>query len=315
MSDNTTISNGTWRDVVWDRHVRTLNLGSDRVSYVDIGSGDGPPVLLIHGLGGNWTAWLENLPALSRARRVVAVDLPGFGGSAPASDGISIPGYGRTLRRFCERAGLGEVVVVGNSLGGWVAAELTLRDPHRVKGLVLVDAAGIVPTRAERWKAVSMMRGAELIAPLAPRFRTQVASRRRLRQWALRYTVDNGGSLAADLVFMALPAAPDPGFGPAFTAARRSWSDAWCDRLTEIDCPTLIVWGARDSLLPLRHAREYARRIRTSRLRVIEAAGHLPMIERPREFNQHVLGFLEGLAGSDSAGGSPPYKARVSVGS
>jgi pimeloyl-ACP methyl ester carboxylesterase len=193
------------------------------------------------------------------------------------------------------------VVVIGNSLGGWVAAELTLRDPERVRGLVLVDAAGIVPTRAERWKAVSMMRGAELMAPLAPRFRTQVASRRRLRQWALRYTVDDGGSLAADLVFMALPAAPDPGFGPAFTAARRSWSDAWCDRLTEIDCPTLIVWGARDSLLPLRHAREYARRIRTSELRVIQAAGHVPMIERPREFNELALEFLEGLDGADSA--------------
>jgi pimeloyl-ACP methyl ester carboxylesterase len=109
---------------------------------------------------------------------------------------------------------------------------------------------------------------------------------------ALRYAVDDAGGLAADLVYMALPAAPDPGFGPAFLAARRSWSDAWCDRLTEIDCPALVVWGERDALLPLRHAREYVRRIRTSELKVIEGSGHLPMLERPAIFNTILLGFL-----------------------
>jgi pimeloyl-ACP methyl ester carboxylesterase len=161
---------------------------------------------------------------------------------------------------------------------------------------VLADAAGIVPTRAERFKAVAMMRGAELGAPLAPRFRAAVASRRRLRSWALKYTVSDPGRLAADLVYMALPTAPDPGFGPAFTAARRSWSDGWCDQLTEIDCPTLIVWGERDALLPLRHGHEYARRIVASELHVIPEAGHLPMLERPDVFNPLLLDFLERVA-------------------
>jgi pimeloyl-ACP methyl ester carboxylesterase len=75
-------------------------------------------------------------------------------------------------------------------------------------------------------------------------------------------------------------------------ASRRSWSDGWCDRLTEIECPTLIVWGAGDSLLPLRHAREFARRIRGSQLRVIDDAGYVPMLEQPAAFNAEVLGFL-----------------------
>jgi pimeloyl-ACP methyl ester carboxylesterase len=188
---------------------------------------------------------------------------------------------------------------MGSSLGGWVSADLTLRAPERVRGLVLIDAAGIVPTRAERLKAVSILRGAELGAPLAPRFRAALASRPGLRKLALKYTVADPTRLAADLVYMALPPAPDPGFSPAFTAARRSWSDAWCDMLTEIECPTLILWGDRDSLLPLRHAREWARRIRTSRLEVIPGAGHLPMLERPTLANLALARFLAGLDEAD----------------
>ena len=158
--------------------------------------------------------------------------------------------------------------------------------------LVLVDAAGMVPTWLERTKAVNMMRGAALGAPYAPRFRRTIAARPRLRDMALKYTVAEPARLAPDLVYMALPEAPDPGFVPAFAAARRSWSEGWCDQLTEIDCPVLIVWGERDALLPVRHAREWARRLRGSELKVIKGAGHLPMLERPREFNAEMLAFL-----------------------
>src|SRR4026209_218120 len=110
MSDN------TWRSVNWADEVRAVDLGPGRVSYFDLGGGDGTPVLFVHGLGGNSTVWLENLPAVARGRRVVALDLPGFGLSAPSSDGISIPGYSRTLQRFCEALGLDDVVLVGSSL-------------------------------------------------------------------------------------------------------------------------------------------------------------------------------------------------------
>src|SRR3954454_1583733 len=281
-----------WRAVQWTGRTRTAHLGSDRLGYVELGD-DGPPGLLVDGLGGNWTAWLETIPALAGDHRVIAVDLPGFGASAPGSDGISIPGYARTLERFLDHLGLDDVVLMGSSLGGWVTADLALRAPGRVRGLVLIDAAGIVPTRAERLKSVSMMRGAELGAPLAPRFRAAIAARPRLRKLALKYTVAAPKRLAADLVLMALPTAPDPGFGPAFVAARRSWSDAWCDQLTEIERPTLIVWGEQDALLPLRHAREWARRIRGAELQVIPGAGHLPMLERPVLVNPLLRGFLD----------------------
>jgi pimeloyl-ACP methyl ester carboxylesterase len=292
-----------WRDVDWEPRHRFIDVAGYRLHYVEL-DGPGTPLLFIHGLGGNWTVWLENLPAFARHHRVIAVDLPGFGGSPLPSDAVSIEGYGHTLEAFCSQLGLDSVIVIGSSLGGWVSAELTLRAPERVVGLILVDAAGIVPTRLERWKSLSLMEGAAVMAPLAPRFRKSVAARRGLRKMALRYTIDRPADLAADLVFMALPPAPDPGFRPALTACRRSWSEAWCDRLSEIKCPTLIVWGDRDSLLPLRHAREWAQRIPASELRVVAQAGHLPMLEHPEQFNQLGLEFVESLAGRNPTSGA-----------
>ena len=283
-----------WREVDWQRQARTVKVGRDDLSYVELGEGD--PVLAIHGLGGNWRVWLENLPALARRKRVIAVDLPGFGRSAPGGDGIGIHGYSRLLLGLLEELRLEPTIVIGNSLGGWIAADLALRAPRRVRALVLVDAGGIMPTAGERRRALAIMDGAARLARYAPRFRSAVASRRHLRSLALRYTFARPAALAADLVYMALPPEPDPGFQAALNAAKRSWSEAWCDSLSEIACPTLIVWGDRDSLLPLRHAREYARRIVASRLHVISEAGHLPMLERPREFNRVVGDFLGELA-------------------
>jgi pimeloyl-ACP methyl ester carboxylesterase len=290
-----------WRTVDWAAHSHRVEVGDDRVSYVDIGEGE-PTILLIHGLGGNWTAWLETIPMLTPRHRVIAVDLPGFGGSSVPKHGISIGGYAAALTRLLAQLELDRVIVVGSSLGGWVAAELAQRAPDMVSALVLVDAAGIVPSAWERRKALSMMEGAALMAPLAPRFRRAVASRPGLRNMALRYTAARPSDLAADLVYMALPAAPDPGFRPALRACKRSWSQDWCDRLSDIQCPTLVVWGELDSLLPVRHAREYARRIPRSELCVIRDAGHLPMLERPADFNAELSRFIARSIQASDAG-------------
>ena len=116
------------------------------VGFADIGSGE-PAVLLIHGLGAQWRVWLPTIPAIAASRRVIAPDLPGFGISTPADGPVSVEGFADVLDQLCDRLGLGPVVVVGSSLGGLIATELTLTHPKRVERLVLVGAAGIVPTR------------------------------------------------------------------------------------------------------------------------------------------------------------------------
>jgi pimeloyl-ACP methyl ester carboxylesterase len=197
--------------------MREIKIDNDVLSYVELGHGK--PVLAIHGLGGNWAVWLQNLPELASGYRVIAIDLPGFGRSGPSGHGVAISGYSRLVSSLVDELALERPVLVGNSLGGWIAADVALRVPDRVGGLVLVDAGGVVPTAAERRRSLLMMGGAARLAPFAPRFRGAIASRRRLRWIALRSTFARPAEVAGDLVYMAMPAAPDPAFRPALLAA------------------------------------------------------------------------------------------------
>ncbi len=99
--------------------------------------------MFVHGLGGQWQNWLENIPRAAQERRVVALDLPGFGQSPMPREQITISRYGRVVDALAEQLGLGRVDVVGNSMGGFIAAEMAIQFPERVERLVLVSAAGI----------------------------------------------------------------------------------------------------------------------------------------------------------------------------
>src|SRR5919199_6004240 len=132
-----------WMDVDWREHRRFVEVGGRRLNVVEIGEGD-PPVVFVHGLAGSWQNWLENLPHFAAAgHRVVAFDLPGFGGSEMPGEKISIPGYGRFVDALLDRLSVGPAVVVGNSMGGFIGAEVAIQYPARVERLVLVSAAGL----------------------------------------------------------------------------------------------------------------------------------------------------------------------------
>src|SRR3954453_5962436 len=135
-----------WREVNWREHLRQVRVDGRIVNFVDYGEGspDLHPVVLIHGLGGCWQNWLENVPRLAaEGRRVIALDLPGFGFSEMPRDEISISGYGRCVNAVCDELDVGEVIIVGNSMGGFTAAETAIQYPERVSRLVLNSAAGL----------------------------------------------------------------------------------------------------------------------------------------------------------------------------
>ena len=283
-----------WRAVDWDAHTRSVTLiDGEQVSYVDVGAG--PVVLLVHGLGGSWKVWLENIVALAGSRRVVAVDLPGFGASPVGTGSHTFVAYARTLDRLCAALGISSVVAIGNSFGGFVAAELAIRRPDLVAGLVLIDAAGMAPSRAELRKVVTLLRLAGWAAPLASRYRQAISRHPRVRRQAFGIIMARGDRLAGDLTFALLPERPSPIFAAVLRTGARSLSVAWCDRVSDIEAPALIVWGERDRQLPLRHAHEWARLLRRSTLAVVPGAGHMPMLECPEEVNGHVAMFLEAL--------------------
>ena len=104
---------------------------------------DRPPLLFLHGLGGVWQNWLLNIPAFMGTHRVIAPDLPGFGRSEMPAGRISIQGYGRVIDELCRALDVDCPVVIGNSMGGFIGAELALAFPTRVSRLVLVSAAGL----------------------------------------------------------------------------------------------------------------------------------------------------------------------------
>jgi pimeloyl-ACP methyl ester carboxylesterase len=280
-----------WREIDWSSHLRTANVRGARVAYAELGAGE-PAVVLIHGLGGQWRNWLENIPALAAHRRVIAVDLPGFGDSAVPPDRISISGYAEVVDELCEQLGLGPVVAVGNSMGGFVATELALTHPSRVERLVLVDAAGIVPTRGELSRALPFLWANALIGARLAGANRHLAGRPGLRHALLRLVAHEPRRLRADLVYHGLLEAPRPGMRQALRASLSYLSHEWSDRLEDIRCPTLVVWGEADALIPVRHADEFVRRIPHARAARVPNAGHIPMIETPERFNRELLDFI-----------------------
>src|SRR5688500_9668688 len=150
-----------WLDIDWQQHLRSCSVHETRVNYVEMG--EGPPLVFVHGLSGCWQNWLENIPHMARRHRVVAVDLAGFGESELLHEDISIPGYGRFLDAFLGEIGIERGSLVGNSMGGFIAAETAISHPSRVDKLVLVSAAGLM--RVGNRRLAALERTARLFHP------------------------------------------------------------------------------------------------------------------------------------------------------
>jgi pimeloyl-ACP methyl ester carboxylesterase len=278
-----------WREVDWRRHLEQVEIAGRRVNYVRYGDGEGPPVLFVHGLAGCWQNWLENIPRLGQERQVYALDLPGFGQSEMPVEEISISGYGRAVRDFCERLELPRTVLVGNSMGGFIAAEVGIRYPELCDRLVLVAAAGISHGSLAKRPTLT---SARIVAAVAARTAAQserVVTRPRLRHLALQTVVRHPTRLRPDLTWELFQGSGKEGFMDALEALI---DYDFRDRLTEIRCPTLIVQGEEDMLVPAKDAEEFERRIEGSRRVVLEDTGHLPMVERPETFNECLLEFM-----------------------
>jgi pimeloyl-ACP methyl ester carboxylesterase len=280
-----------WRETDWARELKQVEVDGTPINYVDAGSGPEEPVVLVHGLGGQWQNWLENIPRLAQERRVLALDLPGFGLTPEPSDGkISIPGYGRCVDAFCGKLGLDMVDVVGNSMGGFVAAEVAIQFPQRVSRLVLVSAAGITSAEALQAPITTFARVATALATNSAARHRQLAARPITRHASLALVARHPRLLKADLAYEGFfKGTGKPGFDGAL---RASLDYDFRDRLPDVKVPTLIVWGEKDSIIPVRDADEFERLIEDSRKVVMKDTGHIPMAERPQAFNDVLVEFL-----------------------
>jgi pimeloyl-ACP methyl ester carboxylesterase len=289
------VGRSEWMDVDWQDHLRWVNVQDRWMNVVDIGSG--PPVIFIHGLSGCWQNWLEQIPLFARDHRVIAVDLPGFGHSDMPVEPISISGYADAIDELMEKLDIDAARIVGNSMGGFIGAEIAIEHPARIERLVLVAAAGlsIESIRTERTKGVRH-RAENLIffslAHVVSRSH-QVALRPRLRAALLMTVAAHPTRLPGPLAAQQVLGSGKPGFSDALEAMCRY---PLRDRLEKIACPTLILWGDKDILVPVKDASVFEELIPDSRKIIYTDTGHVSMMERPARFNSDVKAFLDEAA-------------------
>jgi pimeloyl-ACP methyl ester carboxylesterase len=290
-----------WLDIDWPAHQRWIDVDGVPANVVEMGSG--PPLLFVHGLAGRWQNWLENIPHFARMHRVIAVDLPGFGGSPMPREPISIAGYARFLEGVCDALSIDAAAVVGNSMGGHIASELAIASPQRVERLMLVSAAGISAELVQRDAVVT---GGRIVAAVMTRSAARHASMARrpgTRRVALSFVVRHPERLSAPLAHELMQGAGKPGFLPALEAVL---THRISERLPEIACPTFVVWGEDDHVIPVRDAKHFGRLISDVRVEIWPDTGHVAMLERPERFNALLETFLAEQPHAAPAQPDPP---------
>lgn len=274
-----------------------MTLDGRRVRYLHAGSG--PPLLLLHGLLGYSFSWRFNLEALAAGREVFALDLPGTGFSerVPGMD-CSLRAVARRSLRFMEMEGIPAADVVGTSHGGAVAMMMAAmgaeQGAQRVRRLVLVAPAN--PWGQGRRLLIRLL-GTALGAGLFRRLEARLTALR--RPFLARMYGDPRriplGTLEGYLRAYSIPGTLDYVLGIA-----RGWPrdvrelERLLPRIRHI--PTLLIWGSRDRVVPLRSAQGLRSALPQAELVVLDGAGHLPYEEMPQEFNRVLTGFLEGRA-------------------
>ena len=221
------------------------------------------------------------------------MDLPGFGYSEMPREDISIELYSTWTAELLDALGIESAAVVGNSMGGFVGADLAIRYPARVQRLAVVSAAIFWQNRRRAQPLLRLARLTDaMVARALTRTTDDIATRRRLRSWALasagfRYPHLISPELGHEMV---RSARRTDGFLPGLEALADYDLE---EELPKISCPTLIVWGAHDTLVPVKDAERLEELIPGARREVFERTGHVAMLERPERFNRLLRAFLE----------------------
>jgi pyruvate dehydrogenase E2 component (dihydrolipoamide acetyltransferase) len=262
---------------------RDLDAAGRRLRYLERGTGSAAPVLLIHGFGGDLNSWMFTQPALAEDRRVVALDLPGHGGSVKEVG----TGDAETLAGSVEAAlaalGIERYHLVGHSLGGALAALVALHRPERASSLSLIAPAGLGPE----------INGAFISAFLA-------AGRRREAIEALSLLVHDPGMVSRFMVEEVLRYKRLDGVAAALTAIAAAWFPHGRQavdlgaRITALPLPVQIIWGRADRIVPVAHTDALSARLP---VHVLDETGHLPHLEKPGDVNRLLGAFIAGETG------------------
>jgi pimeloyl-ACP methyl ester carboxylesterase len=259
-------------------------------------AGDGPPVVLIHGMLNSSSHWRAVASSLARDHTVIAPDLIGHGDSAAPRGDYSLGAHAASIRDLLAAVGVDRATVVGHSLGGGVAMQFFYQFPQRVERLVLISSGGLGRQVSPMLRTATLPGAAALLA-LATRPRLGGAlweSGRWLRDQEVR------SGIYMQAIARALRPLENAGARAAFFHTLRAVIDVRGQRVSATDrlyllesMPTLIVWGERDNTIPLDHGVEAHRAIPHSHFQTLAAAAHFPHLEDPEGLSRILREFIQ----------------------
>ncbi len=261
---------------------RELDAVGLRLRYLALGEGDSVPVLLLHGFGADLNTWMFTQPALAEGRQVIALDLPGHGGSAKQLDHADAESLAAIVEHALNTLGIERLHLVGHSMGGGVAISFASREPERVATLTLISSAALGP---------------EINAAFIDGFVR--ATRRREAIEALNLLVHDPALVSRTMIEDVLRYKRLDGVPEALAAFAEEWFPsgrqrvALSEAVAALKLPIQIIWGREDRIIPVAHAETLASRLP---VHILEQTGHLPHMEKAGEVNRLIKRLIENQA-------------------
>lgn len=272
------------RDRIYPAEEKYVTLSSGKICYID--KGEGPTVVLVHGLGANVGRWGATVDSLvGSGYRVVAYDHPGFGKSDKGDHPYTVPFLTQQLTEFLNKLDLKKPTLIGHSMGGSAVLSYLLENPEHNQPAVVVSPAGIRHRHSltAKFMASAFFNGwvARYIIPRA------------LERCAVQRTDD-----VLDMIYQGCHVSKDPEWAgirrSLLYSAMHLLEFSLLDRLAEIKNPLLVIWGEEDSLLSVNQALKIHEKLPLSRISILPECGHYPMLEMPDKFNALLTEFLSG---------------------
>jgi pyruvate dehydrogenase E2 component (dihydrolipoamide acetyltransferase) len=256
----------------------TIEAGGRRLRYLEMGTGEGPPVVFIHGFGGDLYSWQFNQEALAESRVTYALDLPGHGGSSKDLGGGDVGALAAAVLDFMDAKEIAKAHLVGHSLGGAIALDLALNHPERVASATLLNSAALGPEINMAY--IDGFMQAKRRKQLQPVLEMLVADpamvSREMIEEVLKYKRLDGVEAALNRIA-----------GDAFAGGRQALE--LTGRLAELTVPVQVIWGRKDQILPVGHAEGLPAGVQVT---VLDDAGHMPHMEKAAEINQKLQAFI-----------------------
>ncbi len=255
----------------------TVEIGGKNIQYLKMGEGEGPPLLLLHGFGGDINIWVFNQEALSAARTVYALDLPGHGGSTKDVGEGDLDSLVDVVAGFMDEMGIEKAHIFGHSMGGAVAGSFAVKHSERVQSLALIASAGLGEEINGDYIEgfIAANRRKEMRDALKLLFADEELVNRQLVNDVMKFKrldgVDEALRKIADKLF--------PG-----------GKQADVPDISGVEVPMLVVWGAEDNIVPVAHAQNVPE---NARVEILDATGHMPQMEAAGQTNRLIGEFLD----------------------